>query len=65
MLHDDWSYYDQDNVDAITEVKRRKPLFATDERLDRALSLLRQLELDPASTPRKPGRRTRTLAAST
>lgn len=63
MLHDDWWYYDRDRIGAVDEVRRRKPLTANDERVDRALSLLRQLGLDPASMPRKPGRRARALTA--
>ena len=61
MLHDDHWYYDRDRISAIDEVRKRKPLTANDDRVDRALFLLRQFNLDPASIPRKPGRQARAL----
>ena len=64
MLHDDWWYYGRDRIGAVDEVRRRKPLTANRERIDRALSLLRQLSLDPASNPRRPERQARALATS-
>lgn len=62
MFHDDHWYYDRDRTSAVDEVRRRKPLTANGKRIDLALSLLRQLKLDPASIPRGDGRRARALA---
>ena len=63
MFHDDHWYYDRDRINAVDEVRRRKPLTANEERIDSALSLLRHLHHDPATTPRGTRRQARALTA--
>ena len=45
FLRDEWNYYRKGTVGAIDELKRRKSLKATEERIEQALALLRDLGL--------------------
>ncbi len=51
FLRDEWDYYGKGEVDAVEETKERKSLKATDERVARALALLRDLRLDSIPAP--------------
>lgn len=45
FLRDEWDYYGKGTVDAVDETRKRKSLKATDERMEKALELLRNLGL--------------------
>ncbi len=45
FLRDEWDYFDKSRIDPVDETKARKPLKATDDRIGKALDLLRDLDL--------------------
>ncbi len=45
FLRDEWDYYGKGEIDPVEETKARKPLKATDERIEKAVALLRDLGL--------------------
>ena len=51
FLRDDWDYYDKGKTDPVDETKARKPLKATEERIDKALDLVRGLGLWKQTSP--------------
>ena len=51
FLRDEWNYYGKGKVDPVEETRARKSLKATDERIEKALKLIRVLGLEEASAP--------------
>lgn len=49
FLRDDWDYFDKENVDAVSETIRRKPVKFDNGRIEEAIDLIRELGLDPES----------------
>lgn len=49
FLRDDWDYFDKENVDAVSETIRRKPVKCDNGRMKAAIDLVRELGLDPES----------------
>ncbi len=45
FLRDEWHYFDKGRIDPVEETKARKPLKATNDRIGKALELLRDLDL--------------------
>ena len=54
FLRDDWDYYDKPNISAVEETKTCKSLKATDERVAKAINLLRDLGLYKEAEPATP-----------
>ena len=54
FLRDEWDYYDKGKTDAVEETKARKPLKATEERIAKAIALLRYLGLWKCPEPATP-----------
>ncbi len=51
FLRDEWDYYGKEKVGPVEETKARKPLKATEERMGKALALLRDLGLWERAAP--------------
>ncbi len=51
FLRDEWDYYGKEEIGPVEETKARKPLKATGERIDKALDLLRDLDLWKEKSP--------------
>ena len=47
FLRDEWDYYGKGGISPAEETRKRKPLKATDERIEKALALLRDLGIRP------------------
>ncbi len=54
FLHDEWDYYGKGETDEVEETRARKPLKATDERIDKAIALLCDLGLRERASPITP-----------
>ena len=51
FLRDEWDYFGKGTIDPVDETKARKPLKATEERIDKALDLVRGLGLWKQTLP--------------
>ncbi len=51
FLRDEWDYFGKGTIGPVDETKARKPLKATEERIDKALDLLRDLGLRQRTSP--------------
>ena len=51
FLRDEWDYYGKEKIDEIQETKSRKPLKATDNNIEKAIALLKDLCLQKQEQP--------------